>query len=473
MSFSTKASFSLALGVTATGVYAGNYRSSSPAPYTALVDYVFNTASPISPEDPTGPPVPDTTPPVVSGVSIAPTDSTAVVSWITNEAASSRVEFGPTSSLGSPAVSDSALVTDHSLNLSGLAPQSTYYYRVISTDASGNTTTTNQATFTTLPVQVGPAINLWYGNDLDVGGSVPVTQRFTDVQGNISDSSGIASVTARLNNGVPRAINLGADGRRLILPGDFVVDVYNAELNAGSNTLLIQALSNSGKTSSQTVTINYTPGTAPMVAQTIDWSNGPITSHASIIDGKWTKEAGGIRTVEAGYDRLVSVGDVAWTDYEVTVPITIHSYNDPTGPYSGYPAVGMLMRWNGHNNTIGAKQPLEGFSPDGVNPTPLGTYPVFRGNQLQIRNHYAVVAEKMYFPFSLGVTYMMKNRVETQPDGSTLYSLKAWEQGQPEPAYQLTYLAGTDDHQPASGSIVLLAHEADVTFGSVQISPVS
>ncbi|MFV0316432.1 MAG: InlB B-repeat-containing protein [Microthrixaceae bacterium] len=541
VSFVNQAVFSQALGVTGVGVYSGNFGIVSAPAYTALVDYVFNTASPIDPEDPTGEPVAlgtsvvgqgsvqrspdagsypvgsqvsltavadpgwsfdgwsgdvssvdnpvsvtmdepkdvvatfvtDSSPPVISGVSVDAADTTAVVSWQTDEPASSRVEFGTSPALGSPAVSDAALVSVHNTTLNGLVPDTTYYYRVVSTDASGNTSTTGIDTFTTTTTPIGPLLDLWYDDDLQVGGSVPIAQRFTDIQGNVSDPSGIASLTASLNNGVPRPISVGANGRRLVADGDFVVDVLNAELNAGVNSVLIEALSNAGQSTSRTVTISYTPGSAPLVATTIDWSSAPVESLASVVDGDWAQAPGGVRTARPGYDRLLAVGDVTWSDYEVTVPITINSYVSPTGPNSGAPAVGMLMRWNGHNNTLGAPQPFEGYVPDGVNPTPLGAYPVLRGNQLQLRNHLALVAERQYFPFSIGVTYMMKNRAETQLDGSTLYSTKVWQQGQPEPAtFNLSFLAGNDDHQPATGSLVLLAHEADVTFGNVTILPV-
>ncbi len=84
----------------------------------------------------------DTTPPVISSVTATPgSGGAATVSWTTDEASTSRVDYGTVSgSLGST-VSDPAGVTAHSVNLTGLATNTTYYYRVTSTDAASNSAT--------------------------------------------------------------------------------------------------------------------------------------------------------------------------------------------------------------------------------------------------------------------------------------------------------------------------------------------
>ena len=71
-----------------------------------------------------------------------------------------------------------------------------------------------------------------------------------------------------------------------------------------------------------------------------------------------------------------------------------------------------------------------------------------------------------------GVTYRMKARVETLPSGGTQYSLPCLGRRHPGAAVWLVqFTAGTDDLEPSSGSIVLVAHEADVSFGNVTITP--
>lgn len=88
-------------------------------------------------------------PPAISNVAASSiTNSAAIISWTTNVAASSQVECGLTTGYGSTTTLDPALVTSRSQALSGLAPNTLYHYRVISTNANG-TSTSGDYTFTT------------------------------------------------------------------------------------------------------------------------------------------------------------------------------------------------------------------------------------------------------------------------------------------------------------------------------------
>lgn len=98
-------------------------------------------------DDDSGPP--DTTPPVISGEQASNiTASNATITWTTDEASNSVVEYGLTISYGSTA-SDAANVTSHSVGLTNLAANTLYHYRVKSTDASGNTATSLDHSFLT------------------------------------------------------------------------------------------------------------------------------------------------------------------------------------------------------------------------------------------------------------------------------------------------------------------------------------
>jgi hypothetical protein len=85
---------------------------------------------------------PDTTPPVVSGVTATGTSSTsATVSWTTDENATSRVDYGTSATSLNLNATVAGLSTTHSVPLAGLTPNTRYYYRVTSADAAGNSTT--------------------------------------------------------------------------------------------------------------------------------------------------------------------------------------------------------------------------------------------------------------------------------------------------------------------------------------------
>lgn len=102
----------------------------------------------------------DTTPPVVTQFKVIPTDVSAVVSWNTDEPANSQVLFGPDASCAKSTPLDSKLVKEHSVRVIGLEANTTYYYRIKSTDADGNSSTIDPPnTFTTLvSVPTGPRI---------------------------------------------------------------------------------------------------------------------------------------------------------------------------------------------------------------------------------------------------------------------------------------------------------------------------
>ncbi len=81
----------------------------------------------------------DTTPPVISNiVSTVNSDGTVTITWTTDEAADSRVDFGTDSGTLSLNSADAALVTSHTITLTGLTANTTYYFRVTSADASAN-----------------------------------------------------------------------------------------------------------------------------------------------------------------------------------------------------------------------------------------------------------------------------------------------------------------------------------------------
>lgn len=98
----------------------------------------------------------DTTPPVLTDIMATSTTATStMISWKTNEAATSKVWYELTTpitiSTSTPLVENSALLFNHLLQLTKLTASSTYYFIVVSTDVSGNTATSSESSFITLP----------------------------------------------------------------------------------------------------------------------------------------------------------------------------------------------------------------------------------------------------------------------------------------------------------------------------------
>ncbi|MGE5570031.1 MAG: DUF4082 domain-containing protein [Rhodospirillales bacterium] len=87
----------------------------------------------------------DSTPPVITSITATPAGNSAVIAWTTNEPSNSRVDYGTAPGALTASVSAATLVTAHSLTLTGLAPGTTYYYRVTSVDAASNSATSPAA----------------------------------------------------------------------------------------------------------------------------------------------------------------------------------------------------------------------------------------------------------------------------------------------------------------------------------------
>lgn len=146
----------------------------------------------------------DNTPPTISNVvASAITQTSATISWATNEASDSQVEYGLTLPYSSSTTLNSSLVTSHSQNLTGLTPARTYHYRVNSHDAAGNLQVSSDLTFTTQspPDTTVPTISLTSptANSTVRGSSISLSA-------NASDNIGVVGVQFKVDG-----TNFGAE----------------------------------------------------------------------------------------------------------------------------------------------------------------------------------------------------------------------------------------------------------------------
>ena len=93
-----------------------------------------------------------------------------------------------------------------------------------------------------------------------------------------------------------------------------------------------------------------------------------IQDAVQIVDGRWRLEENGVRTVNPYYDRVLALGDLTWTDYEITVLVTYHPFNPPTEPQNGPPHynsnhASILLRWPEHH--VDDRQPHVEWRPLG------------------------------------------------------------------------------------------------------------
>ena len=99
------------------------------------------------------------TPPTITNVGVSNiTNTSALITWTTDQPSSSMVNYGPASYTSSSPVNPS-LVTSHSVALTNLTPGTTYNFDVVSVNSGGATATSPNATFiTTGSVPAAPVI---------------------------------------------------------------------------------------------------------------------------------------------------------------------------------------------------------------------------------------------------------------------------------------------------------------------------
>jgi regulation of enolase protein 1 (concanavalin A-like superfamily) len=472
-----------AMAVGAVGVYAGNFGSPAPA-FSAVVDYFFDVATPIDPED--GGLV-DVWPPVISGITVTtdPGAGTALVTCTTSEPATTLLSWGLDTGYGTdvPGVTGDGL--QHTFTLAGLAIGTTYHFRITATDTLANSGSTPDATFEFTDGR--PDIVVWGGLAQRVG-HLGTAQADFNLMGRVVRWETLATLTYSLNGGAVRPLNWGfgtdnfGDHRRLARNGHFNVDLPISELQPGANTITVHAVDQVGGQDLVDVTVTLETGSAPLPL-TVDWETVAVAQDAGqMVDGDWTAGPAGLRTAHTGYDRLFLLGETTWQDYDVTCTVTIHEVEATTGPQSGAAGLGFIMRFTGHVvggfRNFPAAQPKWGYQP-------FGSIAWLRWNggaaaspDIQFhRGDADMVQDYGVAPGAIaGTTWRLRARCATLPDapggaGVTQYSFKVWPAGDVEPSGWNYQVEQESVHALRQGSLGLLAHHVDVTFGDIAITP--
>jgi hypothetical protein len=97
---------------------------------------------------------PDVVAPVISSLVSSPRVTSALIEWTTDEKASSKVFYGTSTALdvnstSTLSASVKGMTKDHEVKLANLSASTTYYFKVVSKDAAGNTAVSSLMSFTT------------------------------------------------------------------------------------------------------------------------------------------------------------------------------------------------------------------------------------------------------------------------------------------------------------------------------------
>jgi len=312
---------------------------------------------------------------------------------------------------------------------------------------------------------VGPTVNLWYGAQQTFG-APGLAQQWANVLGNVSDPDGVRSLSYRLNGGPVRTLRRGPDTRRLLKPGDFNIDIDFTDLVAGSNGLAITAQDNLFNTSITHVSLSYSAGTVWPLPFTVEpGSTSNLQDIAQVVDGLWVIEGDGLRCPDMGYDRVLAIGDLDWTDYEITATFTMLDM-DPAGYQwpSVSPGFGITLRWPGHSdNPVVCVQPHCGWLPSGgtVWYNTGGDGPLSLNGDLDLD-------EEQERTLDFDAPYVFRMRVQDMPGQGTFYAVKVWPAASPEPGpWDMSGYEPAGD--VASGSAIIIAHHVDILVEDISV----
>ena len=166
----------------------------------------------------------DITPPVISNLQAIVTDTSATITWNTNEASRSLVKYG-LSSRYNMNTNSTLLVTSHKTTLKNLVAGKVYHYQVNAEDSSGNRKTNQNLTFTVDSISNITEEGLVAHWPMDTGSGSGTT---------IADRSG-NRYTGKLINGAHLIIGEG-------VKFDGVNDYFDAgKINVGGNAMTLSA----------------------------------------------------------------------------------------------------------------------------------------------------------------------------------------------------------------------------------------
>ena len=196
-----------------------------------------------------------------------PTSTGFQVSWSTNIAANSAIDYGTSASYGGSTPVNNTMVTSHQMVVSGLTTGTLYHFRVRSADASNNLAVSSDMTFATTGDTTAPTVSITSpGANATLSGTVNVAVTATD-------NVGVSSVQLKIDNA-----NSGAPATA----APYVIAVNTVSLSNGNHILTAVASDAAGNsTTSAQVAVkvsNTNPDTTPPTVSISAPANGATVS---------------------------------------------------------------------------------------------------------------------------------------------------------------------------------------------------
>jgi hypothetical protein len=224
------------------------------------------------------------TPPVISNIQTSVTSNSATITWTTDQAASSQVNYGATTAYGSSSPVDSSFVTSHSVTISGLVPGTTYNFEVVSENVAALTTISPNGTFVTSASNATPPY-VGYVAFWGVNNSGVTISWSTDVPANTELAYGTTSALGQLT---PVQAGL-ANSHGVVLTG----------LNPGTTYYFVAESTGANGATGYSTTYSFTTSGAPVAAApVISNIQSSVTGNSATIT--WTTDESASSQVSYG-----------------------------------------------------------------------------------------------------------------------------------------------------------------------------
>lgn len=259
----------------------------------------------------------DITPPMITNVGAESDNNSAEITWDTDEVSDSLVRYGTSSGSHPFSESGSEMVLSHSITLTGLTPDTLYYYVVSSTDAQDNSAESSEFTFRTMALSdteqpVIESVTLYPANTT-AGSTI-------DISVSASDNVGVDEVTA---DGTPLTISDGLWQGSITAPstlGDYTLLItakdaagntaeasapYRVVLREGGASVSVAPRANSaasGSTVAINIKVKNTQNIDDVFRVHINVSELPSAYQADLAWFEWTEK---VLNVRSGEEMLV------------------------------------------------------------------------------------------------------------------------------------------------------------------------
>jgi len=247
--------------------------------------------------------VADTTAPTISAVaSSSITQTSATVTWTTNEASDSQVEYGTTTSYGSSTTLNTTDVTSHSVGLTGLTASTTYHYRVKSRDAANNLATGTDNTFTTQAPAgdtTKPTVSMTApSNNASVNGAS------TTVSATATDNVGVVGVQFKLDGANVGAEDMTPSGSTYSITWD------TTAVSNGTHTLTAVARDAAGNTQTSTG-VTVTVNNVTIRNEDVNQDGQVNIQDISLVISKYGQTGTTLGRPDVNHDNTVNIQDIS------------------------------------------------------------------------------------------------------------------------------------------------------------------